>query len=137
MYSEKIICSILDKHAKIFVPYTAECEYQLDFRNKGKDKPLYVATIYHPFQVKNHNKIEKLGKDGYKFYKIGKLTIITCNSINKLKSIFCKNHLPQPMIMTKISQLIVEIFDNFKDWGCKINCEKSPCYCKNNDHVTR
>ena len=33
MYPEKIIGSILDKQAKIFEPYTAECEYQLDFRS--------------------------------------------------------------------------------------------------------
>ena len=129
MYSEKII-SILDKHAKIFVPYTTECEYQLDFRNKDKDKPLCVATIYHPSQVMNHNQIEKLKKDGYIFYKIDKLTIITCNSINKLNSINCNKHLPKPRIMTEISQLIDENFDKFKDWGGKINFVKSPCYCK-------
>ena len=28
MYPDKIIGSILDKHAKTFVPYTAECQYQ-------------------------------------------------------------------------------------------------------------
>ena len=57
MYPEKIICSILDKRAKKFVPYTAELECQLDFRTKDKDKPLGVATIYHATQVKNHNKL--------------------------------------------------------------------------------
>ena len=36
MYPEKIINSILDKHLKIFVPYTAESECQLDFRSKDK-----------------------------------------------------------------------------------------------------
>ena len=27
-------------------------------------------------------------------------------------------------------------FDKIKDWGCKVESEKSPCYCKNNDPVT-
>ena len=42
---------------KNFVPYTAECEYQLVFRNKVKNRPWGVATIYHPTQVKNHREI--------------------------------------------------------------------------------
>ena len=43
MYPEKkTIDSILDKNAKIFVPYTTECEYQLDFRSTDEDKPLVV-----------------------------------------------------------------------------------------------
>ena len=54
MYPEKIIHSILKEHAKKFVPYTSECEYQLDYRSKDKDKPLGVATIYHPDLIKNH-----------------------------------------------------------------------------------
>ena len=33
MYPEKTIGSVLDKQAKIFEPYTVECEYQLDFRS--------------------------------------------------------------------------------------------------------
>ena len=45
--------SVLDKHAKIFVPYTAESEYQIDFRSKNKDKPWGLATYYHPTQFKN------------------------------------------------------------------------------------
>ena len=79
MYPEKIFSSILDKHAKQFVPYTAECEYQLDYRNEDKDKPWGVATIYHPTQVKNHKQIKKLENDGFKFHKIDKLTISTYN----------------------------------------------------------
>jgi len=71
------------------VPYTAECEDQLDFRTKDKDKPLGVATIYHPTHVKNHNKIRKFEKVDYKFCKIGELTITTFNSIGKLNPIFC------------------------------------------------
>ena len=57
-------CSFLGKNAKFLVPYTNECEYQVDFRTKVEDKPLGVATVYHPTQVKNHDKtlkIEKLG----------------------------------------------------------------------------
>ena len=88
MYPEKIFSSILDKHAKIFVPYTAECEYQLDFRSKDKDKPLGVATIYHPTQVENHNKIIEFEKDRYKFYKADKLTLITNNSIKEFNPTF-------------------------------------------------
>ena len=29
------------------------------------------------------------------------------------------------------------IFDNFKNWGCKIFSVRAPCYCKNNDPVSR
>ena len=54
MYPEKIIHSILEEHVKIFVPYSGECEYRLDYRSKYKDKPWGVATIFlHPL-VKNH-----------------------------------------------------------------------------------
>ena len=42
------------------MPYTADCEYQLDFRCKEKDKPWRVATIYHPTQDKNHKKLKNL-----------------------------------------------------------------------------
>ena len=45
--------SISDKNAKTSVPYTTECEFQLDFRFKNKNKPWGVATIYHPTQNKN------------------------------------------------------------------------------------
>ena len=58
MYTQKTIESILDQHAKIFVPYTTEYENQLDFRSKDKDKPLGVATIYHPTQVENLEKFK-------------------------------------------------------------------------------
>ena len=93
--------SILDKHAKMFVTYTADCEYELDFRTKDKDKPFGVATIYHPTQVKNHNEIRNFENDGYNFYKIDKLKIITYNSIRKLKQIFYRNHVPKLMLMTR------------------------------------
>ena len=83
MYSEKKLFSVLDKHAKIFVPYTAEGEYQLDFRTKDNDKPKGVATIYHPSQLKNHNKIRKLEKVGYNIFRIDELT--------KLHSIATRN----------------------------------------------
>ena len=39
MYPQKIFDSILDKHGKIFVPYTAKCEYQLDVRTSDEEKP--------------------------------------------------------------------------------------------------
>ena len=63
---EKTITFILDKHAKKFVSYKIECEFQLDFRSIDKDKPLGVATIYNPTQVKKHKEIRKLEKDGHR-----------------------------------------------------------------------
>ena len=63
MYSQKIIDSILDNNAKLFVPCTAECEYQLDFRNKNKDEAWGIASVYHSTQVKII-KNEKFEKDG-------------------------------------------------------------------------
>ena len=39
MDPQKQIHSLLDKHVKIFLPYTGECKYQQDFRTKEKDKP--------------------------------------------------------------------------------------------------
>ena len=137
MYQEKIFSSILDIHANIFVPYSAGSEYHLDFRSKDKDKPRVVATIYLPSQVKNHKENKKIEKDCYLFHKIDKLTIITYNSIKKINPLFYKNYVAKPMFMTKILQLNDKIFDNFKDWVCKIICVKSPCYCKNKNLVTR
>ena len=90
MYPQKIFDSILDEYSKVFVRYTAECEYQLDFRSKDKDKPLGVATINHPTQVRNRNKIRKLEKDGYKFYKIDKLTIKNITLSGNLIQFFIK-----------------------------------------------
>ena len=58
MYPEKIILSILDEHVKKFAPYSGDCEYQLDYRSKDKDKARGVATIYHPLLIKNHKKIK-------------------------------------------------------------------------------
>ena len=70
------------------MPYAAEWEFQLEFRSKDRDKPIVVATTYHPTQEKNHNKIRKLVRNGYKFYKIDKVTITTCNSKKKVNPIF-------------------------------------------------
>ena len=117
-YPEKIINSIFENHRKMFVPYSAECEYQLDFRVNYK--PVGVAFIYHPTQVKNLNKIKEFEKDGYIFYKIDNLLIFTYNSIKKFNPLYKKNHIPKPMLMTKMLQLIDRNPDNFKDWGCKI-----------------
>ena len=88
MYPEKIIHSMINDHVKKFVPYTGECEYQLDYRSKNKDKPLGVATIYHPPLIKNLKKSKEVEKVGYKFYKIDKLTLMTYNSIEKFNPIF-------------------------------------------------
>ena len=137
MYSEKIISSLLDIHAKVFVPYFAESGYLVDFRSKDKDKPWGVATIYLPSQIKNYKENKKFEKHCYIFYKIDKLTIITYNSIKKINPIYYKNYVAKRMLMTKISQLIDKNFGSFKEWVCKINCVKSPYYCKNNNSVTR
>ena len=130
MYPENVINFSSEKHAKTFVPYTAECENQLHFRTKVEDKPIDVATIIDPFEVKKHTKIQKVEEDGYKFYKIDKISIITYNSIKKLNTIFYKNHVEKPMFMTKIIHLIDKNPDNFKDWGCQFNCFNHPSYCK-------
>ena len=61
MYPEKLIISIINEHVKNFVPYTGECEYQLDYRSKDKYKPWGVATIYHPPLNMDHKKL-KFGK---------------------------------------------------------------------------
>ena len=37
----------------MFVPYSADCEYRLEFRAESKDKPLGIATIYDPNQIEN------------------------------------------------------------------------------------
>ena len=58
MYPEELIHSMIDEHVKKFVPYSGECEYQLDQRSKDKDKPWGVATIYHPPLNKNRKKIK-------------------------------------------------------------------------------
>ena len=50
---------------KKIVPYSGDCEYQLEYRSKDKDKPLGVATFYLDPQVKNHKEIRELEKDGF------------------------------------------------------------------------
>ena len=72
MYPGKKFHSILEEHLKKFLPYSGECEYQLDFRSEDKDKPWGVATIYRPIFIRNHKKTKEIQKDGYKFYKIDK-----------------------------------------------------------------
>ena len=49
---------MIDDHVKKFVAYSGECEYQLDYRSKDKDKPWGVATIYHPPLIRNHKKLK-------------------------------------------------------------------------------
>ena len=43
MYPKKINTSILYKHMEIFIPYTSECIYQIDYR--CKDKCYGIANI--------------------------------------------------------------------------------------------
>ena len=90
---------------KKFAPCSGKCEYQLHYRSKDKDKPWSEATIFHQFSNKNHKKDKNSEKDGCKIYKIDKLTLITYNSIKIFKPIFY-NHMPKPMLATKILQLI-------------------------------
>ena len=76
MYPEKLIRTILLKHKKKFIRYTAECEYEITFRNE-KDNKIWESnfTICLPPQVKNHRKIKQLEYNGYKFQIIDVLTI--------------------------------------------------------------
>ena len=48
MYPEKEIHSLIDEHVKKFVPYSGECEYQIDYTFKNRDKPRGVAAVYDP-----------------------------------------------------------------------------------------
>ena len=52
--------------------------------------------------------------------KNNKLTINTYISLEKINPVFYKNHVPKPMLVTKMLQLIDGKPDNFKDWGVKI-----------------
>ena len=56
LYPEEKILSMVEDYVKKFVPFSGECEYQFDFRNKDKEKAWVVATIYHPSLNKNHGK---------------------------------------------------------------------------------
>ena len=62
----------------MFCLFSAECQNDLEF--KCKNKPCGMATIYPAIQLKNNEEIRKLEKNGYKFDKIFKLTVITYNS---------------------------------------------------------
>ena len=57
IYPKKLITDIFYKHAKMFVPYTSECEYQLDYR--AKDKPYGVANIYLDPLIKKNQRNRK------------------------------------------------------------------------------
>ena len=50
---------MIDDHVKKIVAYIGECEYQLDYRSKDKDKPWGVATIYHRPLIRNHKKLNR------------------------------------------------------------------------------
>ena len=88
LYPQKIINSVLYEHRKVFLPYSAECEYELGFR--AKDKPLGLATIFYPPQVKSHNKIKQVEKNGYEFYKTDKWAINTYNAIKNFNREYYK-----------------------------------------------
>ena len=135
MYPKKIITLFLSRHAQMFVPYTSECEYRLDYR--CKDKPYGVATIYKDPLIKHNKNIREMEKDGYKLRKIDKLTITTYNSIKKFNPIIYRDHVPKSMFINKILQLIDKNLDNFKHWGCDCNFIKQPWICENNNPVTR
>ena len=135
MYPKNIITSILYKHMQIFVPYTSECIYELDYR--CQDKPWGIATIYLDPLIKTHKKIKELEKDGYKFHKIDKLTISTYNSIKKSNPIFYRDHIPKSMFINQILQIIDKDINNFKHWGCNYNCLEEPWKCNNNNTVTK
>ena len=57
MYPGNLIQSMIDDHVKKFAPYSGECEYQLDYRSKDKDKPWGVATIHHPPFIKDNKNL--------------------------------------------------------------------------------
>ena len=135
MYPKNKITSSLLKHMKIFIPYTCECIYDLDYR--CEDEAWGVATIYLDPLIKSHKKNKELEKDGYKFRKIDKLTISTYNSIKKFNPIFFRDHIPKSMFINKILQLIDKDINNFKHWGCNFNCLKEPWKCNNTNPVTR
>ena len=136
MYPEKLNHSMIGEHVTQIVPYSCECEYQLRYRSEDRDIQWVVAPIYRPPSFKNQKKINKLEKDRYKFYKNDKITLITDNNFKKFNPLFYKNHILKPLLEYKMLQLIDKNLDTFKQWGCKNNCVKSPCFCKNRDPVT-
>ena len=56
MYPKNIITSILYKHMQIFIPYTSECIYELDYR--CPDEVWGIATIWLGLLIKTHKKSE-------------------------------------------------------------------------------
>ena len=56
IYPQRISESFLIKHRQTFVLHSAECEYQLEFTAKDKDKQLGIASIYHPTSFEKHKK---------------------------------------------------------------------------------
>ena len=57
-YPEKLIRSIAEKHAEMFQPYTAECNYDLEYVYEGS--PPKTSRIYLPTLDKIINKIDDL-----------------------------------------------------------------------------
>ena len=58
LYTQKTKTSVLEEHWNIFLPYSAKCEYQKNFRAKGK--PTGQASIH--LKGKNHDKIKNFRK---------------------------------------------------------------------------
>ena len=135
MYPKNIITSIVYKFMQIFIPYTSECIYELDYR--CPDKAWVIATICLDPLIKTHKKIKDLEKDGYKFHKIDKLTISTYNSIKNFNPIFYRDHIAKSMFINEILQLIDKDINNFKHRGCAYNCLEEPWKCNNNNPVTK
>ena len=57
------------------------------------------SNYLSPTFKQNQNRIRKLEKDGYKFYKLDKLTKITYKSISIFNPIFYKNHIYQNLYL--------------------------------------
>ena len=58
LYTQEIKTSVLEEHWNLFLPYSAKCEYQKNFRAKGK--PTGQASIH--LKGKNHDKIKNFRK---------------------------------------------------------------------------
>ena len=86
---KKVIRSIAEEHAEMFMPHTAECQYDLEYVCEGS--PTETSTIYLPMLFKNYNLIRLFAVNGYKFSKISKLTGITYNFFTNLSPLLYKN----------------------------------------------
>ena len=111
MYPQKMINCISDEHRELFKTYIANCEYQSEL--KAKDKPLEIATIYHPTQVKKPNKYKQFETNGYVMYKIAEKLINTYISIGNFNPEYYKNKFQKSMLMNRVLEVIDKFPDNF------------------------